>query len=117
MSKTAGGGVHPRRTTRTGSGVGLRRGREGVISGQVLKVTRQSLDLSQQDLAQLLGVDPNTVQSWESGRRGLAGTQVATLGALRRQLHLLGADQAAVDSLQPAIEADFLLRFVIDTPA
>lgn len=112
MTGDAGRAAPTRTTTRTGSGVG----REGVISGQVLKVIRQSLGRSQEDLAELVGIDPNTVQSWESGRRGLAATKVATLGALCRQLHLLGADQTAVNSLMPAIEADFLLRFVIDTP-
>src|SRR5664280_3793685 len=102
-------------TTRTRGGVRPARTRDGVISGQVLKVIRESLNLSQDQLAQLLGVDPNTVQSWESGRRGLPGTRVATWGALQRQLHLSGAAKTAVDALHPAIEADYLLRFVIDT--
>jgi transcriptional regulator with XRE-family HTH domain len=91
------------------------RPREGVISGQALKIVRESVGATQEGLAELLEVDPNTVQSWESGRRGLPGTRVATLNELRRQLHLLGAAESALAALLPAVEADYLLRFVIDT--
>lgn len=104
-----------RRSTRTGGGVLAARPREGVISGQVLKVVRESVGATQEGLAELLQVDPNTVQSWESGRRGLPGTRVAALNELRRQLHLLGAGESALAAFHPAVEADYLLRFLTDT--
>jgi transcriptional regulator with XRE-family HTH domain len=88
-----------------------------VISGHVVKVIRESLDLSQEQLAEHLAVDPNTVQSWESGRRGLPSTRVTTLGELQRRLYLLGADRPVVSAITTAIEADYLLSYVLETPA
>src|SRR5918912_1109115 len=79
------------------------------ISGYVLKLIRESVPLSQERLAELFGVERNTVQSWESGRRPLVSTQVSTLLRLQSRLRALGADPLLVDSLQPATEAEQLL--------
>src|ERR1700704_3971749 len=56
-----------------------RKGRsdQGLISGYVLKLTRESLGLTQEALADRLRVDKHTVQAWESGRRPMGATQVA----------------------------------------
>ena len=45
------------------------RGSEGRISGYVLKVIRESIGQTQEQLAGRLGVSAATVQGWESGRR------------------------------------------------
>jgi DNA-binding transcriptional regulator YiaG len=46
------------------------RGSEGRISGYVLKVIRESIGQTQEQLAERLGVSATTGQGWESGRRG-----------------------------------------------
>lgn len=52
------------RTRRPGSTNGL-----GVVSGHVLKLTREAAGLTQAGLADGLEVDLSTVQGWESGQR------------------------------------------------
>jgi DNA-binding transcriptional regulator YiaG len=47
------------------------RPREGLITGFLLKLIRESAGLTQEALAEHLGLDRNTVQGWESGRRSL----------------------------------------------
>src|SRR5918912_1897626 len=79
------------------------------ISGYVLKLIRESVPLSQERLAELFGVERNTVQSWESGRRPLISTQVTTLLRLQSRLRALGANPLLVDCLVPATEAEQLL--------
>jgi DNA-binding XRE family transcriptional regulator len=88
-----------------------RRQSEGVISGYALKVTRESLGLTQEGLAERLHVDSHTVQAWESGRRSLTATRVGSFIDVCRQLRSLGARPALVDSLGEAIEADYLLSY------
>ena len=56
---------------RTGGGGSAARPRDGIITGYLLKQIRQFAGLSQEGLAERLGVDTNTVQGWETGRRSL----------------------------------------------
>jgi DNA-binding XRE family transcriptional regulator len=77
-SRLAGGTA----AVRTGGG-DTARPRDGIITGYLLKLIRQSAGLSQEGLAEQVGVDSNTVQGWETGRRSLTGTRVATLVELR----------------------------------
>ena len=86
----------------------------GLISGALLKVTRESADLTQQELADALAVDKTTVQAWESGRRPLTSARAGTLVAHRFALLDLGADPQLVDSLDTAAEADHLLDRLLD---
>jgi DNA-binding transcriptional regulator YiaG len=51
------------------------RPRDGIITKYLLKQIRQSAGLSQEGLADQVGVDSNTVQGWETGRRSLTGTE------------------------------------------
>ena len=37
----------------------------GVIGGAIIRAARRSVDLSRQDLADMLAVDPDTVRGWE----------------------------------------------------
>jgi transcriptional regulator with XRE-family HTH domain len=98
---------------RTGGGDNVARPRDGIITGYLLKLIRQSAGLSQERLAEQLGVDSNTVQGWETGRRSLTGTRVATLVELRHRLRQLGADPRLVGALEDAAEADYVLAYTL----
>jgi transcriptional regulator with XRE-family HTH domain len=69
--------------------------------------------LSQEGLAERLRVDANTVQGWETGRRSLTGTRVATLVELRHRLRQLGADPQLLAALEDAAEADYVLAYIL----
>jgi transcriptional regulator with XRE-family HTH domain len=110
-SRLAGGAA----AARTGGGVAAARPRDGIITGYLLKLIRQSAGLSQEGLAEQLGVDSNTVQGWETGRRPLTGTRVATLVELRHRLRPLGADPQLLSALEDAAEADYVLAYTLGT--
>jgi transcriptional regulator with XRE-family HTH domain len=102
--------------TRTSSGLRTdRRPREGLITGFLLKLIRESAGLTQETLAEQLGVDRNTIQGWESGRRSLTGTRVATLVQLRHRLRQLGADPRLLAAMDDAAEADYVLAYALGT--
>src|SRR5918994_1726240 len=108
-SRLAGGAA----AARTGGGDSVPRPRDGVITGYLLKQIRQSTGLSQEGLAEQLKVDANTVQGWETGRRSLTGTRVATLVELRHRLRQLGADPQLLGALEDAAEADYVLAYTL----
>jgi len=110
-SRLAGDGA----AVRTGGGASVARPRDGIITGYLLKLIRQSTGLSQEGLAEQVGVDRNTVQGWESGRRSLTGTRVATLVELRHRLRQLGADSRLLVALDDAAEADYVLAYTLTT--
>jgi transcriptional regulator with XRE-family HTH domain len=91
------------------------RPRQGLITGYLLKLIRESAGLTQETLAEHLGVDTNTVQGWESGRRSLTGTRVATLLQLRHRLRQVGADPRLLSALDDAAEADYVLAYALGT--
>jgi transcriptional regulator with XRE-family HTH domain len=107
-SRLAGGTA----VARTGGG-DTARPRDGIITGYLLKLIRQSTGLSQEGLAEQVGVDRNTVQGWETGRRPLTGTRVATLVELRHRLRQLGADPQLLGALEDAAEADYVLAYTL----
>jgi transcriptional regulator with XRE-family HTH domain len=98
---------------RTGGGGPVGRSRDGVITGYLLKLLRQSAGLSQEALADQVGVDSNTVQGWESGRRSLTGTRVATLVQLQHRLRQQGADPKLLALFEDAAEADCVLSYAL----
>ncbi|MER7623818.1 helix-turn-helix transcriptional regulator [Streptomyces sp. NPDC126503] len=59
------------------------------MAGFVLRLAREAAPLTQDRLAQELGVDTGTVQGWESGRRPLANVKAGRLLELRRRLPAL----------------------------
>jgi hypothetical protein len=59
-------------------------------------------------------VDKNTFQGWESGRRSLTVTRVASILDLRHRLRRLGADPRVLDSIDHATEADYFLSYVLE---
>ena len=100
---------------RTGGGDIAARPRDGIITGFLLKQIRQSTGLSQEGLAERLRVDSNTVQGWETGRRSLTGTRVATLVELRHRLRQFGGDPQLLAALEDAAEADYVLAYTLGT--
>jgi len=105
--------TRPASGTRTDGGLGGRQPRGGVITGYVFKLIRESLGLTQEALAERLGLDKNTIQGWESGRRSLASTRVGDLLRLRHQLCVLGTDGRLLDAMDTAMEADYLLAHAL----
>jgi DNA-binding XRE family transcriptional regulator len=90
---------------------------QGLISGYVLKLTRESLGLTQEGLAEHLDVDKHTLQAWESGRRPLSAIQVFGFVGLRNRLRVLGAAAPLVDTLSAAMEADYVLGYTLGIDA
>lgn len=86
---------------------------EGAISGALLRVIRTQLGLSQERAAEALAVDPNTIKSWETGRRPLARVNVRTLRAVTRALHRLGTDPLLLDQLDAAIDVDLVVGQIL----
>jgi transcriptional regulator with XRE-family HTH domain len=119
----AAGKAHPGSALVIASGatrtsVGFRpyeRPRQGLITGYLLKLIRESAALTQETLAEYLGVDTNTIQGWESGRRSLTGTRVATLVQLRHRLRQLGANPRLLSAMDDAAEADYVLAYALAT--
>ncbi len=89
--------------------------RDGVIAGYVLKLARESASLTQPALASALEVDTGTLQSWESGRRSLAATNVRDFVRLRLRLLQLGVAPNLIDAIDDALSADYLLGYVLRT--
>jgi transcriptional regulator with XRE-family HTH domain len=108
--------VGDRRLARRHRGVVRAHGRDGVVAGYVLKVARESVGVTQPALAAALDVDAGTLQSWESGRRSLAGTSVRDFVRLRLRLLELGVDACLIGSLDDALSADHILGAVLHSP-
>ena len=85
----------------------------GLVSGYVLKLARQSAALTQERLAEVLGVDVTTVQGWESGRRPLSAVNAGDFLRLCARLSRLGAPASTGRHLREAIEADHVLSTAV----
>ncbi|PWW54282.1 helix-turn-helix domain-containing protein [Actinokineospora spheciospongiae] len=81
----------------------------GVISGFVFQLARRTAGLTQERLAESLGVDVTTLQSWESGRRPLAAMPAGDFFRLGDRLIHLGAPPSTRRHLREALEADLVL--------
>ncbi|MFC1413886.1 helix-turn-helix domain-containing protein [Streptacidiphilus sp. N1-12] len=92
------------------------RAREGVVSGHLLKVTRERTGRTQVQLAEDLRMDATSVQGWESGRRPLTATQTGKLREVRRTLLRLGADPTLLVLLDDALDADAVLSHTLAGP-
>ncbi|MEU9403125.1 XRE family transcriptional regulator [Streptomyces sp. NPDC048242] len=86
-----------------------RRTSAGAVTGFVLRLVRESIPLTQAALAEVLGVDVDTLQGWESGRRPLANMRAGALLDLRRRLPALGADATLAQWLDAAMDADRII--------
>jgi transcriptional regulator with XRE-family HTH domain len=90
-------------------------GREGRISGYVLKVIRESAGCTQERFAEWLGLDSTTIQGWESGRRPLVAISTGTYLSLRHWLLRLGVQSCLLSQLDMALEADRFIGYVLST--
>ncbi|SHJ91666.1 Helix-turn-helix domain-containing protein [Nocardiopsis flavescens] len=98
------------RTPTTGQG----KPRGGIISGYVLRIIREQLNLSQDEMAEHLLVSADTISGWETGRRALTAVPVGQVLVQRHRLRRMGARPDLVDTLDKAMEADVLLTSAID---
>ena len=106
-----GGSPNGVRAGTTGTGSPL--AESGVVAGYVLRLLRIQAGATREQLAQRLAVDPETVKSWETGRRALGNVRVHTLRTLRRELLRAGADEGAIRVLDTAMDADLFLSDVV----
>ncbi|MBB5868665.1 transcriptional regulator with XRE-family HTH domain [Allocatelliglobosispora scoriae] len=88
--------------------------RRGLLSGFLWKLIRESLSLTQSQLAEALQVDIATIQGWETGRRPLTAIRIADLAHLRIRLIRHGAHPHLFKVLCDAIEADLIIEFAIE---
>lgn len=88
--------------------------RRGLISGFLWKLVRESLSLTQSQLAEALCVDVASIQGWETGRRPLTALRVADLEHLRIQLIRRGAHPRLFNVLRDGIEADLVIEHAIE---
>ncbi|MEU0548695.1 helix-turn-helix transcriptional regulator [Micromonospora sp. NPDC005979] len=86
----------------------------GEITGYLLKLIRESIPLTQEQLAVELEVDRVTVQSWESGRRPLTAVPLGQAITVRGRLGRLGANTLLLAALDDAAEADLILAAVLN---
>ncbi|MFD7135402.1 helix-turn-helix domain-containing protein [Streptomyces sp. NPDC059894] len=93
------------------------RSRTGLLSGFVLRVIREQQGCTQDESAELLGVSPDTIAGWETGRRPLTAIPVEQMLGLRRRLMQLGTAPSLLQALERASEADVLLAGVLDEDA
>lgn len=86
----------------------------GEVTGYLFKLIRESIPLTQEQLAVDLNVDRVTVQSWESGRRPFTAVPLGQAIAVRRRLGRLGANTLLLAALDDAAEADLILAAVLN---
>ena len=86
----------------------------GVIGGAIIRAARRSADLSRQDLAGMLTVDPGTVRDWENGSRPLFCVSYRQLCQLSDALHQAGASVGHdKDELFLASQCDLLIAGIL----
>ncbi|MFG3602542.1 helix-turn-helix domain-containing protein [Micromonospora chersina] len=88
----------------------------GEVTGHLFKLIRESIPLTQEQLAVHLDVDRVTVQSWESGRRPFTAVPLGHAIAVRHRLGRLGANTVLLAALDDAAEADLILAAVLEGP-
>ena len=96
----------------TGRGRSARQ--RGEVIGYLFKLIRESIPLTQEQVAFELGVDRVTVQSWESGRRPFTAVPLGQAISVRHRLARLGANARLLAALDDAAEADFIIAAVLD---
>ncbi|MFI2667497.1 helix-turn-helix domain-containing protein [Micromonospora carbonacea] len=85
----------------------------GDVTGYLLKLIRESIPLTQEQLGVELGVDRATVQSWESGRRPFLAVPFGQAVRIRHRLGSLGANPVLLDAVTDAVEADTVLAALL----
>jgi transcriptional regulator with XRE-family HTH domain len=103
----------PRKALTGGQG-SFPRARSGIVCGYVLRLIRERLDLTQEQLAQRLAVAVDTIAAWETSRRPLTAVPVGQILMYRHGLLNLGASPRLMAVLDRAMEADVLLASALD---
>ncbi|WP_416903012.1 helix-turn-helix domain-containing protein [Micromonospora echinospora] len=85
----------------------------GDVTGYLLKLVRESIPVTQEQLGVELGVDRATVQSWESGRRPFLAVPFGQAVRIRQRLGSLGANPVLLDAIADATEADVILAAIL----
>ncbi|MFI6239488.1 helix-turn-helix domain-containing protein [Micromonospora sp. NPDC050795] len=85
----------------------------GEMTGYLFKLIRESIPLTQEQLAVDLDVDRVTVQSWETGRRPFTAVPLGQAITVRLRLGRLGANTLLLAALDDAAEADLILSAVL----
>lgn len=81
----------------------------GRVSGAVLAAVRRQVGLTQERLAERLGVGLTTLQAWESGRNPLPRLPYGRLRQVRRSLAAAGAEHRLLRQWDAALDADSVL--------
>ncbi|GAB3645770.1 transcriptional regulator [Glycomyces tarimensis] len=90
------------------------RPRRAVISGYLLKLARESIPQSQERIAEAIGADRTTIQSWESGKRPFTSVGYGIAIAIQQRLLAFGARPELIAALPAAVDADILLAAILD---
>lgn len=93
------------------------RTRRGIISGYVLRLIREQLNLTQESLAERFRVSLDTIAGWESGRRPITAVPAGQMLVHRHRWMHLGASPTLLLALERAMEADVLLASALDDEA
>lgn len=86
----------------------------GVVAGGVLRAIRDVIGSTQEQFAEALDVDPNTIKGWETGRRPLINASGRTIVSLRRKLLQLGAPGDLTLTLDTAMDADLFISHTLN---
>ncbi|MGB2571482.1 helix-turn-helix domain-containing protein [Micromonospora citrea] len=87
----------------------------GEVTGYLLKLIRESIPMTQEQLAAELAVDRATIQSWESGRRPFTAVALGQSIVIRQKSARLGAESTLLAAVDDAAEADFILASVLSS--
>ncbi|MFC0434534.1 DNA-binding transcriptional regulator [Kutzneria buriramensis] len=87
------------------------------MSGYLFKLIRESIPMTQVELAERLAVDLNTVQGWELGRRPLTSMRALDLARLRMKMTGLGVQPSLFELLSDAFEADLVIADAVEAGA
>ena len=87
----------------------------GRVAGAVLATMRKRAQLTQEGLAERLGVSPTALQAWERGRKPLVNMPFARLQIVRHELDAAGVDPGLLLLWDKALHADVMLA-ALDIP-
>ncbi|WP_225878950.1 helix-turn-helix domain-containing protein [Spongiactinospora rosea] len=80
-----------------------------------MKILRESIGMTQEQMAETLRVDQTTVQSWESGRRPLMAIATGNYLRLRSLMLRSGVDSLMLFHLDLAVEADRFVAYILNS--
>lgn len=107
-------GSNRSRSLSAGQGSGLP-SRGALITGCLLRLARESVPggYSQEQLAEVVAVSPDTVAGWETGRRPLTAVRAGRFVGLRTALAHLGAAPHIIRLLSVALDADQIFDYAM----